>query len=210
MCRLFFSVTLVLLIVLIGLGSVQSSHLLQLLVILWFLATHESLRSGWSGLDNPWIKISCFSSFPQVPGCSIAIRSLCNQCRCIAEQHYTSEVQKAAFLRITIFQTLQSIHFPSKSDRHLTIIDTKSCAAMDYWFTFCWLTLDPCGFSSYLLWTKYNLDQIELKGWKSQMAVVAGDLKRSVSLNTAARRQNCLSECLTQATLTQARENLAS
>lgn len=42
------------------------------------------------------------------------------------------------------------------------------------------------------------------------MAPIIGDPKRLVSLNTATRRQASLSECLTQATLTQARLNLAS
>lgn len=41
------------------------------------------------------------------------------------------------------------------------------------------------------------------------MAAINGELKRNVSLNTAIRRQTSLSECLTQATLTQARLNLA-
>lgn len=41
------------------------------------------------------------------------------------------------------------------------------------------------------------------------MATIITDSKRNVSLNTAARRQASLSECLTQATLTQARLNLA-
>ncbi|KAG7200813.1 hypothetical protein KM043_003184 [Ampulex compressa] len=41
------------------------------------------------------------------------------------------------------------------------------------------------------------------------MATIIGDSKRNVSLNTAMRRQASLSECLTQATLTQARLNLA-
>lgn len=42
-----------------------------------------------------------------------------------------------------------------------------------------------------------------------KMATIIGDPKRNVSLNTAIRRQASLSECLTQATLTQARLNLA-
>lgn len=44
----------------------------------------------------------------------------------------------------------------------------------------------------------------------AKMATIIGDPKRHVSLNTAIRRQASLSECLTQATLTQARLNLAS
>ncbi|KZC05897.1 Lymphocyte cytosolic protein 2 [Dufourea novaeangliae] len=43
----------------------------------------------------------------------------------------------------------------------------------------------------------------------TKMAAIIGDPKRNVSLNTAIRRQASLSECLTQATLTQARLNLA-
>ena len=42
------------------------------------------------------------------------------------------------------------------------------------------------------------------------MTTLMGDTKRSVSLNTTIRRQASLSECLTQATLTQARLNLSS
>lgn len=42
------------------------------------------------------------------------------------------------------------------------------------------------------------------------MATIIGDSKRNISLNTAIRRQASLSECLTQAALTQARLNLAS
>ena len=41
------------------------------------------------------------------------------------------------------------------------------------------------------------------------MAALIGDPKRNVSLNTAIRRQASLSECLTQAALTQARLNLS-
>lgn len=43
-----------------------------------------------------------------------------------------------------------------------------------------------------------------------EMAALIGDPKRNVSLNTAIRRQASLSECLTQAALTQARLNLSS
>lgn len=43
------------------------------------------------------------------------------------------------------------------------------------------------------------------------MAALTGDFKRTVSLNlTLVRQQGNLSECLTKAALTQARENLAS
>ncbi|KOC71035.1 Lymphocyte cytosolic protein 2 [Habropoda laboriosa] len=43
----------------------------------------------------------------------------------------------------------------------------------------------------------------------AKMTTIIGDSKRNVSLNTATRRQASLSECLTQAALTQARLNLA-
>jgi len=42
------------------------------------------------------------------------------------------------------------------------------------------------------------------------MATIISDTKRSISLNKTVRRQTSLSECLTQATLTQARLNLTS
>ena len=42
------------------------------------------------------------------------------------------------------------------------------------------------------------------------MATLIGTPKRTVSLNTENRRQASLSECLTEATLTQARLKLAS